>query len=51
MSDKHKIFFVQKLLLALLIAVSMSSCERKPLYLQSTSQIKVEVGIYNIELE
>lgn len=50
MADKHKIFFVQKLLLALLIAVSMSSCERKPLYLQSTSQIKVEVGIYNIEL-
>lgn len=51
MADKHKVTFVQKLLLALLIVVSMSSCERKPLYLQSTSQVAVEAAVYKIELE
>lgn len=51
MADKHKIFFVQKLLLALLIAVSMSSCERKPLYLQTTGQMEIETSVYNVELD
>lgn len=51
MANKRNTYIVRFITMALLAIATLSSCERKPLYLQATGQIDVEVGVYDIELQ
>lgn len=51
MANKRNTYIVRFIAMALLVMATLSSCERKPLYLQATGQVDVEVGVYDIELQ